>query len=80
MNQGEITHIETRVSHKINSSALDALLKVDIKHCNLLLFLKTLKRCNSLTEVKLISSKSVNIKREYEICSLSSPVILWPRK
>ena len=41
---------------------MDALLRIDIRHAALLHFLKTLKRCNTLAAVNLVSSKTVNIK------------------
>ena len=59
--KGEITHLETRDSH-ISDAKADVLLKVDINHVNLIIFLRTLRRCEALTSVKLASCKTVNPK------------------
>ena len=56
--------METRVS-KIVPSQLDTLLTIDIRHSGLLHFVKTLRRCSSLSSVNLLSSKLVNVKCEY---------------
>lgn len=61
VNNGDIVHMETRESHH-PESRLDALLKIEILHSNLLHFIKTLRRCNTLSSVNLLSSKSINIK------------------
>jgi len=78
MNNGNIVHLETRESSLIlgggsnslnqgnqNSNSggkMDVLLRVDIKHPALVHFLKTLKRSTFLSDVHLLSSKSVNFK------------------
>ena len=77
MNNGNIVHLESRESSMMNennkglqngnnnaSQNMDVLLRVDIKHSALVHFLKTLRRNAFLTEVHLLSSKSVNLKRK----------------
>lgn len=75
ISNGDIVHIETREtrqgsnnktdnseSNNSNGIKVDTLLRIDIKHGNLLLFLKSLKRCSSLNSVQLLSSKAINMK------------------
>jgi hypothetical protein len=65
-NSGEIVHLETRETLGAkNVCKVDALLRVDIKHALLINFLKTLKKYNFLTDVHLLSSKTINIKCEF---------------
>jgi hypothetical protein len=62
-NSGEIVHLETRETLGVrNVAKVDALLRVDMKHALLVNFLKTLKKSNSITDVHLLSSKTINIK------------------
>ena len=49
---------------------LDVLLRVDIKHAALIHFLKTLRRSSFLSDVHLVSSKSINLKCDYMNFSL----------
>ncbi len=61
VNNGDITHLETRES-QFPEASTDALLKVDIQHVSLIGFLRTVKRCEAVYALKLISSKTVNPK------------------
>merc|ERR1712156_228188 len=45
-----------------NNTKMDVLLRVDIKHAALVHFLKTLRRSTFLSDVHLLSSKSINFK------------------
>ncbi len=69
MNNGDVVHLETRENHH-GGAKLDALVKIDIKHTNLLHFIKTLKRCGSLASVNLLSSKIINLKCQYFTTSM----------
>ena len=54
-------------SQNCNSGKMDVLLRVDIKPPALVHFLKTLRRSTFLSDVHLLSSKSVNFKRKNSI-------------
>ena len=82
VNNGSVFHMETRESStttttETNSDSgttsvrkLDVLLRVDIKHAALIHFLKTLRRSSFLSDVHLVSSKSINLKCDYMNFSL----------
>ena len=49
------------------------------RHSALLHFLKTLKRCNTLAAVNLVSSKTVNVKCERELFIPRSQLFFYLR-
>ena len=69
MNNGQIVHIETREGNnefgEIANVKMDALLRVDIKHGNLINFLKALRRSSFLSSVNLLSTKTIDAKSAY---------------
>ena len=75
VNNGSVFHMETRESSSTTTTMnsdpgtarkLDVLLRVDIKHPSLIHFLKTLRRSSFLSDVHLVSSKSINLKCNYD--------------
>ena len=75
INKGDIVHMETREcslgtfgemddgegSPRVAEHRVDVLLRVDIKHSGLVHFLKSLKRSSFLSDVHLLSSRSINM-------------------
>ena len=88
---GDIAYIETResiqngyktnnatVNNNNNKSQLEAIFRIDIKHTNLIHFIKALRRSSSLSAVKLTSCKSLNVNNCKSCdCKYSMKVILF---
>ena len=69
---GDISLIETRdamgsfgTNNNNKKAQSEAIFRIDIKHANLVNFIKALRRSSSLSEVKLTACKSVNVHCKY---------------
>ena len=88
---GDIAYIETResiqngyktnnatVNNNNNKAQVEAIFSIDIKHTNLIHFIKALRRSSSLSAVKLTSCKSLNVNNCKSCdCKYSMKVILF---
>ena len=89
---GDIAYIETResiqngyktnnatVNNNNNKAQVEAIFRIDIKHTNLIHFIKALRRSSSLSAVKLTSCKSLNVNN-CKLCDYKHPMKVFFQK